>query len=352
MKKPPPARKTTSRKDAESESDKDDGPNTRSKEKMRQVSDLPYRNVGSLKPVVEVPPVPARYMRDQKQPAYKHKTGIEEGVELADILERILAGDVSLTYKELLAISPKLREAYKDRIAKKRVAIKSANVVATEATMDKTEGEDSGDELVQVSTLAAPEKIVETMLDPEGRPYLTWRVTDSILQYLETVPQGDRSKQVFAIARPEIIAATDVASLRVIPALVNDVREEEALLDSGSQIIAMSRKAAMECKITWDPDITINMQSANGQISRTCGLAKNVPLSFGEVTVFLQIHVVDNAPYRILLGRPFDILTESRVVNSSEGMQMIVVTDPNTKHRITLPTYAKGQLPRVKEGNF
>jgi len=138
----------------------------------------------------------------------------------------------------------------------------------------------------------------------------------------------------------------------VIPALVNDVREEEALLDSGSQIVSMSRTSAIDCKVTWDPDVTINMQSANGQISRTCGLAKNVPFSFGEVTVYLQVHVVDNPPYKILLGRPFDVLTESRITNSAEGTQMIVITDPNTKHRATLPTYAKGQLPKAKEVNF
>ena len=114
----------------------------------------------------------------------------------------------------------------------------------------------------------------------------------------------------------------------------------------------MSRETAIECKVTWNPDITINMQSANGQISRTCGLAKNVPFSFGEVTVYLQVHIVDNSPYKILLGRPFDVLTESRVVNSAEGTQMIVITDPNTKHRVTLPTYPKGHLPKTKEVNF
>lgn len=351
MKKPYSGQKTNVQKNTESESDKDNGPTTRSKEKMKQVSDLPYKSVGSLKPVEEQPPVPVRYARELKQPAYKHTTEIEDGVELANILERILAGDVSLTHKELLAISPKLREAYKDRIAKKRVAIKSANTIAISET-ELTDIHEEGEKLIQVATLAVPEKSVETLLDIEGRPYLTWRITDSILQYLETVPTEEWAKQVFSIAKPEKIAGTDIASLRVIPALVNDVREEEALLDSGSQIIAMSRAAAMECKIVWDPDVTINMQSANGQISRTCGLAKNVPLSFGEVTVFLQIHVVENAPYRILLGRPFDILTESRIVNSAEGMQMIVVTDPNTKHRMTLPTYEKGELPSVREGNF
>lgn len=102
-----------------------------------------------------------------------------------------------------------------------------------------------------------------------------------------------------------------MTTLRVIPALVNDLREEEALLNSGSQIVSMSRETAIDCKIMWDPDVTINMQSANGQISRTCGQAKNVLFAFSEVTVYLQVHVVDNPPYEILLGRPFDVLTES-----------------------------------------
>ncbi|KXN84890.1 hypothetical protein AN958_11988 [Leucoagaricus sp. SymC.cos] len=75
--------------------------------------------------------------------------------------------------------------------------------------------------------------------------------------------------------------------LRVIPALINKVHEEEALLDSGSQIISMSREPASTCRITWDPELTINMQSVNGQITKTCGLAKNVPFNFGNVTIHL-----------------------------------------------------------------
>jgi hypothetical protein len=296
--------------------------------------------------------VPARYLREQKQPSYKHRTEIEENVDLDDILERVLKDNVSLSYRELLAISPKLREKYKDLIAKKRVVIKATNAVAIEDDEYDSDEATPVDNLVQVSSLAKPEKIAEQVLDPDGRPYLTWRITDPIMQYLESVPRENRSKQIFSMDKEHVITAKDMASLRVIPALVNDVREEEALLDSGSQIVSMSRTSAIDCKVTWDPDVTINMQSANGQISRTCGLAKNVPFSFGEVTVYLQVHVVDNPPYKILLGRPFDVLTESRITNSAEGTQMIVITDPNTKHRATLPTYAKGQLPKAKEVNF
>jgi len=55
-------------------------------------------------------------------------------------------------------------------------------------------------------------------------------------------------------------------ALRSIYPLVNNARQEEALLDSGSQIVSMSKDAAISLKMSWDPDISINMQSA----SRPC----------------------------------------------------------------------------------
>ncbi|XP_006463135.1 hypothetical protein AGABI2DRAFT_74096 [Agaricus bisporus var. bisporus H97] len=143
-----------------------------------------------------------------------------------------------------------------------------------------------------------------------------------------------------------------MGELRVIPATINGVREEEALLDSGSQIVTMSREAASECKLAWDPSMAINMQSANGGITQTCGLAKNVPFLFGTITAYLQVHVIEDAPYRVLLGRPFDVLLESKITNSGTGHQFITITDPNTKEWASLATYAKGELPRTLETNF
>ncbi|KXN91265.1 hypothetical protein AN958_01587 [Leucoagaricus sp. SymC.cos] len=130
-----------------------------------------------------------------------------------------------------------------------------------------------------------------------------------------------------------------MAALRVILALINKVHEEEALLDSGSQIISMSCEAASTCKITWDPELTINMQSANGQITKTCGLAKNIPFNFGNITIHLQVHVMEQAPYRVLLGRPFDVITESQIANSTERQQFISITDPNSGEHASLSTY-------------
>jgi len=68
-------------------------------------------------------------------------------------------------------------------------------------------------------------------------------------------------------------------------------------------------------KISWDPGLSIQLQSANRSLSRTCGLAKNILFTLRDVTVLLQAHIIETAPYKILLGRPFDTITKSTIVN-------------------------------------
>lgn len=96
--------------------------------------------------------------------------------------------------------------------------------------------------------------------------------------------------------------APNMAYLRVVPAVVNGVGEKEVLLDSGSQIVSMTKKVAAANKVTWDPNLSIQMQSANGLLSRTCGLARNVLFILGGVTILLQVHIIEEALYMVLLG--------------------------------------------------
>ena len=79
------------------------------------------------------------------------------------------------------------------------------------------------------------------------------------------------------------------------------------------------------------------------------GLAKNVPFALGPVTVYLQVHIIRDPAYQVLLGRPFDTLTESNVQNFVDGMQTITITDPNSGKRCTIPTYERGKPRNVQE---
>ena len=96
--------------------------------------------------------------------------------------------------------------------------------------------------------------------------------------------------------------------------------QEEALLDSGSQIVSMSKEAAVSLKMSWNPDICINMQSAQGHVKKTLGLVTDVPFAFRDLTVLLQIHIINTPSYKILLGWPFDALTKSNVQNERDGL--------------------------------
>jgi len=91
------------------------------------------------------------------------------------------------------------------------------------------------------------------------------------------------------------------------------------------------------------------MQSVNESLSRTCRLARNVPFTLGEVTILLQVHVIEAAPYTVLLGRPFDTIIKSRIVNDKEGNQTACITCLNTRNKVVILTYKRGELPRKVE---
>jgi hypothetical protein len=110
----------------------------------------------------------------------------------------------------------------------------------------------------------------------------------------------------------------------------------------------MSLEQAGESKLSWDPDVQIYMQSANGSLEKSVGMARNVPFIFGNITVYLQVHIIRGPAYKVLLGRPFEVLTESWVKSSGDGSQTITLKDPNTGKRCTMNTYPRHRKPLPK----
>jgi len=126
---------------------------------------------------------------------------------------------------------------------------------------------------------------------------------------------------------------------------VDNQESVESIIDPGSQIIAMSEAVCHDLGIIYDPSIRLNMQSVNGEIDLSLGLARNVPCRLSDIILYLQIHVIRSPTYDILLGRPFDVLTESIVKNFANEEQTITIRDPNSGRRATIPTISRG-LPR------
>ena len=78
-------------------------------------------------------------------------------------------------------------------------------------------------------------------------------MADLVLQFLEKLSPEKRSCQIFTIEAKEgkeERVVPDIAYLRVVPAVINGIREEEVLLDSSSQIVLMTKKVATANKVS------------------------------------------------------------------------------------------------------
>jgi len=86
------------------------------------------------------------------------------------------------------------------------------------------------------------------------------------------------------------------------------------------------------------------MVSTNGSIDQALGLACNVLFLVSDITLYLQIHVLCALSYNILLGHPFNVLTQSIVRNYADENQIITIIDLNTGQKATIPTIPCGSF--------
>lgn len=278
----------------------------------------------------------------REERAYRVRAPVQVDGLGKKLSNQLLDTDITLKMRDLLGVAPDVRDESRVEITKVRqpVPLKVRQELAQineELALPFTLDEGplrleydalSMNDLPQISsvyiTTAAGEYPAGSIMVPD--PYM---------QYLETLGPDEAPKQVYV--------ARDSASLRVIHPSVNKEGIVECVTDSGSQIVSMSLEQAQKSKLGWDPDVQIIMQSANGSLEKSVGLAKNIPFKFGDMTVYLQVHIIKGPAYKALLGRPFEILTESTVQNNSDGSQTITLKCPNTGKRVTIPTFARGK---------
>lgn len=300
------------------------------------------RDTAVLPPKPRQEPLP---VVDRPQ-VYKLKAPLESDEVVEKMLDQLLETTVTLELKTLLGTCPPLRDLVRAMVTRHRVTKKQKlNQVSM---LDALELEPDNDDDQEVTKLEARQEIaplVRVELPDIGCTFSKGvsGVPDGSIVILDPVQQFLQSHQ--GAAMPTFPAVAESQVLRTVFPLVNKCKHVEALLDAGSQIVSMSKAVALDLGITWDPDVKIKMQSANGSMEMSEGLAKYVPFVFGDIKVYLHVHVIDKAAYQIILGRPFDVLTESVVQNERSGGQLVTIKDPSNGMRRTMPTYARGQTP-------
>lgn len=246
---------------------------------------LPAQVVLTVPPA---PPIQNRYGSNRPNlpsqvPQYKYSTPIEDSKIVDIVVNRLLNQNIMISARELFSTTPDVRKHIKELIATKRI------LTPTEPVMP-----------------------IEVFLN-----HVTWEKYENKVVAEHSIP------------------------LRVVHPSFPGGHTAECILDSGAQIIAMRKDVWQRMELALNPDLIMVMESANASKEQTYGLVKNCRVSFGPVELVLQIQVVLNAPFEVLLGRPFLCLAEANTKDFRDGSQEITLQDPNSGERVCLTTAAR-----------
>jgi hypothetical protein len=294
------------------------------------------RNVGAL------PEKMKSTDKGEKDVAYK-TVAPSQNEKLAETVYRrtMQIPFVTLTTEELFALSPDYRQRVREAVTPKRVVpgedkpkvvakymlgdpqlLFSVNTSERQAaTSDNEKGQQN-----------------EAFVQPGERHVIAKDPFEQFLNLIGTDDHPDR-----------ITVAKESHALRSLSILIDHKENIECVVDPGLQIIAMSEAVSHNLEISYDPSIQLNMESTNGGIDRSLGLARNIPCHFGDITLYLQIHVIWEPAYDILIGRPFDVLTTSVVKNFANEDQTITISNPNSGRIATIPTFPRGKAKHRKK---
>ena len=289
----PPNVRNRLQRSSSSSSPPSNGANGKSGARAGDVPLPPSRPQGPMRPI-EMPPKPSD---DHK---LRYQAPVEADVKATDLVDRALDAKITISTRELLATSSEVRKHVKDMVTNKKV---SANVFERD----------------DVDSFVA--EFLDQSADVDS---------ESASTYLD-----------FSKYEPQSPSAVISLPLRVIyPSFGPDV-EPECILDGGAQIVVMRKDVWQKLRAPIISDRPMVMESASAGTTKTLGVLEEHPVQLGPITVYLQIQVVENAPFEVLLGRPFFDVISCAEDSRSGGHHQIHVTDPRTGRPYTFPTHPR-----------
>ena len=282
--------------------------------------DLPPRKLVSVTgPVNQSPP--------KEEPAYKNRAPVEVGLDIEKLVESLMKTEIVVPMSNLVGVSAAIQKEIKRQLTKSRIPIEDRQT-------DKTTIVDARP-TVYLHDVRFDSIVIEK---DESEELLAGCITggDPVLQFIAQNPGADLT---------QLKQGKMTEPLRSIYCFINDIGQEECLLDAGSMIVSMHKTVAVQLGLVWDPTISITMESASNHTENTLGVARNVGFMVGGIKLYLQVHILENPPYRVLLGKPFETLASTVIQTYEDGSSEVVIKDPNTKRVAVVPTYERGKPP-------
>ncbi|KAH7904032.1 hypothetical protein BJ138DRAFT_1019702 [Hygrophoropsis aurantiaca] len=166
------------------------------------------------------------------------------------VYQRYLEATVPITLAEMLSLAPEVRSQNRDDVTTKRAP---ANKTGEVAAMLQAEVEDVLPFLQESDDEAEEQRVGATV------------IPCPVEMAMRDINASEESRTVHV--------AKESSALRAIYPVIDNNMRVECVVDAGSQIIAMSEAVCHQLSLSYDPTIILNMQSANGEVDQSLGLA-------------------------------------------------------------------------------
>ena len=307
---PPPTRSTPNTRDAPPK------PAPNPTQSPSNIAGKPGAHAGDLshqRPQGPMRPVTFPTKPSADDPKYRYRIAVETDVKTSDIADRALDAKITISARELLATSPDVRRHVKDVITSKKVSANSVEIDEVDAFL--TSCFDFEDEDLE-------------------------KVPKPVATYLDLVKYD-----------PSRAAAVSSLPLRVIYPSFSDGVKPECILDGGAQVVVMRKDIWERLRAPIVANKAMPMESANASTSMTLGLIENHPIQLGPITFYLQIQVVENAPFEVLLGCPFFDVANCEEISRSGGNHQIRVHNLKDDTPYMFPTHARVRKTPQSQNN-
>ena len=257
--------------------------------------------------------------RDQPENNYRLQVAIEDLEAETSVMEAFLDTPVNLKIRHLLTLSPSLRKSLKELCTTKWVPV-AANFHEVA-------------DLVQ-EAFADTETVLQTATLAAG--------TDGDDEDFDANDEDGPAK----------VVAPDTLPLRCLHLSIAGKSSVECILDPSFQIVVMRCDVWQCTSAPLRTDLVTKMVSANNLVNWSMGMVCDLEFKVADIALHLQVHVVVDMPFEVLLGRPFFVLGTCNTKDFERGDQHLTLTDPNTGHTITVPTQPRVQrkMHKKKEG--
>lgn len=112
-----------------------------------------------------------------------------------------------------------------------------------------------------------------------------------------------------------------------------------------AELVCISEQTVKDLGLAFTKDRQLSMRDANGGTKATYGIIENLEVKITDISVLLQAWIIQDAPYHLLLGRPFQKIGR---IDTEQAGEILVMHDPlNPNHSIRIPTRPHNVPPGI-----